>query len=241
MPRSAEQKYEPYGIEVPDGIEPDEVGTLTKVEESNDGWYVYMGSWGFFIPCLPVKVYGKTLREAPIPVAGDRVEQFGGLGRPIQGIRLNGVVVFYRTDEQQDTYNRRWREDLHARRQREFALKKSEMDADYEKLDPLFQRRIDRFRREGGEEFRVESESYEVFCLLEAQKFADWSGDNLELLTAESYAEEGGDRFSGFNKMWEDLEKRGVASRAHSNNTFGGAVAMAKQLIKHRAGEEGCV
>lgn len=236
--------YEPYSIEVTEGALPYEVLTATKVEPADTGWMLTCGSTGFFVPYLSDGYGDRKVRPVVVPHVGDEIALYGGWGQTISGIVINGEVVFYRTEEQREAYRRRWREDYEARQRREFLASQKKMDANYKKLDPVFKQRIDRFR-EADPKFRESSEGYEVFCLLEAQKFADWAqtqSDIEGIRSADDYLNNdtygGTDSFDAFSNMWTKMEEAGIASKDHSNNTFGGAVAMARSLLRHRAGEE---
>ena len=233
--RSAESSASPYEIEAPADAQVGSAGVITKVAPGKDGWSVSYdedgyGSMGAFVPYLPVGRYGTPLREAIEPKVGDRITFYGeGIGRPFSGIAVNNQVVFYRTPEQQAEVHRRWVMDLEAQRRREFVATKPQMDADYESLDPLFKARIDRFRAKDGDVFRAESEGYEVFCCLEAQKFAQWAQDN---------APKGTSPVDYLVEHRDELDASGVVSEGHSGNTYGGARRLAAALLRHRAGED---
>jgi hypothetical protein len=247
-PKSAVATHGPYEIEVPDDAQISEQGIIVRADVEERGWSVTLdGHTGCFVPCLPVEQYGVTLREAIVPVVGKTLTLFGQWGRPIQGMAVDDEVIFYRTPEQAKEVHRRWVMDHEAQARRAFLIKKPQMDAEYEKLDPLFQARIDRFRAEKGDEFRADSEGYEVYCLLQGQQIAAWAEQNapegaspLDFLNdARGHHERGSSAdFTAFNDFWTRLIEEKAITDDGTNNQFSAAVSMARALLQHRAGEE---
>lgn len=219
--------YEPYLIEVDPSDAEFEESPLTKVEPSKAGdcWSITReDGWSLLVPRLEMPPHWTS----PEPAVGDVIRVYGSFGRPVRGITLNGQVVFYRPPAMQEQHHRRFIEDLAARDERMLTARRPEMDADYDRLVPEFKERVDGFRVVDPE-FRARSESYEVFCLLQAQAIADHFRDNggVDALTAAR-----GDGFGGFDDLWKWLTDAGVVSAQHSNNTFGAAVAFARHLLE---------
>jgi hypothetical protein len=240
-------RLEPFGIEPPraeDGWHL-QYHTIVKVAPDETGWSVTTDdSTGFHIPYLPIQRYGTTLREAIVPEVGQDVTLATVALSTITGISVAGQVVFQRTRQQQEDNHRIWVMVHQAEQGRMFVLNKAKMDADYERLVPFFKERVDRFRAERGDEFRVDSEGYEVYILLQAQQIADWARegdpeDPVEFLQQKRGANLPNDeRMKVWGGLWDRLTESGVVDDGHSNNTFSGALRMAKALLQHERGED---
>ena len=74
---------------------------LTTVNKDADGtWY----SLGFKGGC-----FGMLTKWGVEPKVGDVVELYGdGMGRPIEGVRINGKIVFQYSDEQIEINRQEW-------------------------------------------------------------------------------------------------------------------------------------
>lgn len=92
------------------------------------------------------------------------------------------------------------------------------MDADYKSLPEPFKKRIDSFRK-SDPNFRVESESYEMFTLKEAVKIAEYAKTPAKVL-----------QFRKFK--FEKQMKLANISAEHSGNTHGWAIQLAYLLLK---------
>lgn len=232
--------YEPYVIEVPPGAKVSEEGALTKVVEHEDhtGWSCQIGSIGFVIPRLPVIKYGSRLREPVVPEVGDHVRIYGTFGYPIRGIDVRGEVVFWRDDAMADEHHRRTVANMKTQDARRFVCERQRQDTEYAALHPLLKDRIDRFRAE-KDDFRQRDEPYEMFCCTEAMKVAEHCKAQRPE-DPQGYFEEmvKQDAPNGsIDPWWGQLIDAGVVSQDHTNNTFGGALSLARVLLRHEAGE----
>lgn len=64
----------------------------------------------------------------------------------IRGMDINGVSLFYKTDEQLEEDRLEWLRQDEERKQKEFDENKAKMDEQYNVLPDCFKKRIDRFR-----------------------------------------------------------------------------------------------
>lgn len=182
-------------------IEKEIIESVTK----SDGYYnIQTKSSGF----------GLELKYGVEPKKGDTVEVEVTNGSTIRGIKLNGVKVFYKTDEDLAREHKEWCEGNKKRQLEEFEKEKDSLDAKYNALPKMFQERIDKFRT-NNPNFRVEFESYEMFCCEQAVEIAN------ALQTKEAIKE-----FADLK--WEDqVKKVPNLDGGHSGNTFGMSCRLA--------------
>jgi len=146
--------------------------------------------------------------------------QLGGSFGTIRGMDINGVKLFYKTDEELEASRLKWLKENEERKQKEFVENVAEMDASYNALPKCFQDRIDKFRK-NNPRFRVDLEPYELFCCEQAVLIAN------ACKTVEAVAE-----FR--EKPWkEQIEQLPELSHEHSGNTFGASCVMAHWYLKH--------
>lgn len=183
--------------------------TITSVsrydEEHGGGWTIGFDCMGFYVP-----------PDSPIvPEVGMDARFYGkGLGYPVRGLTLNGVVVFYRTEEEQAEHHRRDVEESQRKQREEFEANRDELDTRFYALPQVFRDRITRFRY-NNPDFRWKYERYELFSCEQAVVIAE----ALKTPDAiESFA----------SKSWDE-QKRLVPGldEGHSGNTFGMAVRLA--------------
>jgi hypothetical protein len=188
---------------------------ITAVHRGEEGWTITRASgWEFYVP----RKYGVE------PLPGMTARFYGkGIGYPVRGLDLDGQEVFYLSPEQQEEKHRRECERMDRRRKNDFETGRAGLDAQYEALPAVFQRRIDRFRR-NNPDFRWEFEPYEMSCCVDAVKIAGVareSGVDLDQW------------FSNFNKA--DWKKQNAIVpglfEGHSGNSFGCAVYLAKLYL----------
>lgn len=241
--------YEPYQLQVDPFDQECTDGILTEVTSYSDhnGWSVLWrdlgespdarGSTGCGVP--------KLSGYQPVPNVGDRIRIYGSFGRPIRGIAINGACIFYRTQAMQAENHRRRVEGHHREQRERFDRERSKLDADFEVLPPLFQHRIARFRSEDPD-FRWKSESYELFCVVQAtllaEHFCTQTGDPLLAIEAIE-AIRAWDRInSAEHDPPYDYRAQEAAvpgwSDDHSGNTHSGAVALAIMYLRHLAGDK---
>jgi hypothetical protein len=187
---------------------------VTELHKLDDGSYsVSAGSTGFGIP----------MTNVPIAV-GSTVRTYGQFGRPIRGIAVDGVTVYYRTPDRDKWYQREQRIALSIERTEEWLATREALENRRKALPESLQRRLRRFRALGEMEWCISHEAYETFCLEQAVQIVSELG-TLEELEA-------------FRKLDYDAQVARVSlDKGHSGNTFGFACLMADALL--RAGDVG--
>lgn len=156
----AEDKYDDHEIEKVESIRDGSEITGYKFD-TKDGF-------GFIVSRDRA---GARLDEVE-PEPGQTVRLYGnGFGYPFHGCDVEGEELFWWTPLERDAERVRWLAQ-HDRKQREqFVESQEQLDADFEALPEPLKARIQRFR-DGDPGFRVTSEGYEMFCCVEAAKFA---------------------------------------------------------------------
>ena len=148
-----------------------------------------------------------------IPKAKDNIVLYT-LGSTVRGLDINGKKVFYKTDQQLEDDRQKMLERMRQEKEDEFKKSKPVLDARFNALPQFFKDRIRRFR-ENNSKFRIEYESYEMFCCEEAIKFLKYfkTKEEVEAFSKADYNEQ--------KKMVPDM------SDDHSGNTFGSACQLA--------------
>jgi hypothetical protein len=160
------------------------------------------------------------------PEVGQTIRFYGkGLGYSFYGMDIDGREVFWRTPLERVLDRVEWLA-KHDRKQRErFAEEAPRRDADYEALSPPLKARIDRFRAESSS-FRVDSEAYELFACVEADKIAAYLRPNVD------DGEEANALVDEFRALpYERQKAMAGLAEGHSGNTFDGACMMARALL----------
>lgn len=195
-----------------------ETNVITKVETSPDSDY-YTISMG-------AMCFGLEKKHGIEPQVGEEitVHTKGGSFGTIRGVDLKikneaWKTVFWKTDEELDADRQAWLDNYEKEKQERFAKEVESMDAQYLALPEYFKKRIDRFR-ENNPSFRVDFESYELFCCNEAVVIANACKDQE---TVKKFSEMG---YEEQYKMIPDM------SHDHSGNTIGCAISMAYWYLK---------
>lgn len=233
---------------------------VTRVSRGREGSVTSFGPLGIFLP------HARQIRIR----RGDRVrlypkDNFGGVVRGADLLpkyrRGKIVELYYRTEEMEAELRRREREQDAARKARDYEATRASYDRRVTKLVEPFRIRIETFRTRRGDAWRYEFEPYELFCLEQAQVFADYArtageaqlmsdiragkyGDKTEhdpsipLLLQEHLLHYQLDWLRQFREWPVEEQQRVVPemSSDHSGNTFGFAVHMANLLLQY-AGE----
>jgi hypothetical protein len=188
---------------------------ITKVHgDDEQGWSVTMDDgWSIGIP-----------QESPIrPAPGMTVRLYGeGIGRPVRGMLLDGVEVYYRTAEQQEAAEREWVENNHREKQAAALLAEPETARRIAALPEVMQRRLKKFR-DTNPDFDWEYLPYELMCCEDGVKIADalrGEPDAVAALTAFHAA------------PWDtQIAQVPTLDRGHSGNSFGMACRLARWLL----------
>jgi hypothetical protein len=211
------EKVEPY--EYKEGKK----GVISK------GWEItYDGGWANVID----EKYGV------VPKVGDNVKIYGRRGSSIRGVVINNKVVFYRTPKEDNAHHKQWCLDQDKEKKEEYEnTKKKILDADYAKLPPIFQQRIDKFRK-NNPDFRWKYEDYEMFVCKEAVKIATtlktkdavweyWALSSWDDKTINKLKEKKKMNKKELDGYRKGLEKRIGLDDGHSGNTYGMACKLA--------------
>ena len=176
---------------------------ISRVAKASDGGITMENGWS--IGCVLSNVQ-----------VGDLVEQWGqGIGFPVRGLAVGGRVAWYRTEAEEEAHRARLRAEWDEERRIRFEEQRSDLDAQFAALPAVFQERIAQFRERGGDQWRVDHESYEMFCCTEAVKIAEWCLTN-------------GRTIGQFREMSHAEQVAAGLSDGHSGNTFGVACQLAR-------------
>lgn len=196
---------DPNDLEFQDGV-------LEGVDVHGNGYTLKHDGWSLWC---------EAVDGLPVPTADEPLRLYGrGVGYPVRGIVIGGRVYRYKTAAQERTDHEAWVANLHAEREREMHEKHEAIEARIVALPAVFRERIEKFRRDGGHEFRRDYEPYELFCCEQAVAIGD------ALKSAESIR-----HFYGLS--WK--EQRALVpglEDGHSGNTFGMACALARFYVE---------
>lgn len=182
-----------------------EAHILTDVRETTSGWEIGHDSAFLHIP-----------KDSPIvPEVGMEAVYIGGFGRPVRGLFINGVTVWYRTADQQQAYMDDLVRQDQERQKVEFEEQRAALDADFADLPEPFQKWMQKFRDENPD-YRWKIESYDMCIARDAVKIANAFETDDQLKTFSEWG------WEQQNKAVPNLDK------GHSGNTFGMAVRMAR-------------
>lgn len=187
--------------------EPHEEGTVKKLSE-RDGRVTSI-TLDTSIGC------GWPHEASADPSIGDRVRIIGPFGRPFYGMAINGRLVWWLTPVEREQRRMDALVKMRADRERRFVEAEARLDAEYEALPPVFRQRIRQLRERGGRDWRVENESYEMFCCTEAVKIAEHFESAAEI-----------ERWYRLPYQEQRAEWDGFAE-GHSGNTFAAACTYA--------------
>jgi hypothetical protein len=179
---------------------------VVGVEKYKDEWMIKLedGSVFWF-----EKKYGVK------PKVGQSARFYGD----VRGLDLDGQEVFYRTPQEQAKIKAQELREEEKQEKAEFKRNKAKLDAQYRALPKVFQRRINRFRK-NNPDFRWKFEEYELIVCTQAMIIAK----ALKTLAAiQSWKE------LGFRK-----QKRLVPGlwSGHSGNTFDAACFLATMYLE---------
>lgn len=162
----------------------------------------------------------KAVEGVPVEV-GMKARFYGrGIGYAVRGITVNGLTLFYRTEEEEQQRHREWCDEENQKKQAELDATREDRDRRWSALPQVFQDRFKRFD-EGNPLFRRDFESYELFVCEQAFAMA------LAMPSTELLRE--------FNDASFDRQREMFSAMAdgHSGNTFGCAVRLANWYLHH--------
>jgi hypothetical protein len=135
---------------------------IDAVESTTDGWAITHDGLTLSIP----------RKDGIEPHVGDIARFYGsGLGSVVRGVDINGAEVYYLTPADQELQHRADNAKREAEQIESFLTNKKTLDAQYDALPSVFQKRLDRFRR-NNLDFRWRNEAYEMSCCVDAIKIA---------------------------------------------------------------------
>lgn len=185
-----------------------EEGVLTEVTAHERGWTLSQNG-----TCLGIPKYAGT------PKVGDVARYYGkGFGYPVRGVVIDGVVVYYDTQEGYRAKREREQAERDNEARDKAFLAKPETDARIANLPEVLRRRIQMFRS-ANPDFDWRFLSYELMCCEQAQQLAE------AMPTPEAIRE--------FSKLpWEGQVKAFPAlDTGHSGNSFGMMCRLAHHLV----------
>lgn len=184
---------------------------IRSVRESGEHWELtYTAGWSFAV----------RKDQCPIePKPGMVARQWGrGIGSVVRGIAIDGHVVYYRTEAEEEARHRLECEQRDKAKRDQFELDRASMDMRFDALPKCFQDRITRFRT-NNPDFRWEYEPYEMMVCEDAVKIARACETASEVM-----------EFS--KKTWEEQIKQvPLLDFGHSGNSFGMAVRLAHDFL----------
>ena len=150
------------------------------------------------------------------PKVGDKltIHTKGGSLGTIRGMDLNGKKIFWKTDKELEAERIEWLKKNKEDKHQKYKDGVAKMDKQYEGLPKCFQKRIDKFRI-NNDRFRIDYESYELFCCEQAILIANACKTKKEIQSFRT-------------KKWDDrLKQVKELSDEHSGNTFGISCTLA--------------
>lgn len=183
---------------------------LESVEDSKEGYTLgFHQCTCFYVP-----------KPTPIVPQKGMIARFypGGLGFIVRGLFLDGVKVFYRSEQEQKAQNLKDIEDDKTKRQQELDSKRGEYNKRIKCLPSVFQRRIQKFQ-DTNQFYDRDYGFYELFTCEQAVIIADC------FKTIEAI-----DDFS--KQDWKHQKELCPAlGEGHSGNTLGFAKLLAKLYL----------
>lgn len=195
--------------------------TLRGVDREHDGYAIHFtGGMSFWVG----DQYDDDAPHGVVPLVGSVVRMWGGLGRPVRGLMVDGRLIYFRTEQQQRDRHAAEVEINNAERRHKWEQKgRAELAEKYAALPAVFQQRIDKFRA-NNPDFGWQYEGYEMFVCEQAVVIAD------ALKTA--------DEIAAFAKLDWHQQKLIVPNLdgGHSGNTFGAACRLAQYYLARPEG-----
>lgn len=205
---------------------PEERYVVESVEkEPGGGWVINStGGWTFLINASEAEA------QPYEPKQQDEVILYGGLGRPVQGIVINGHTFRYKTREQDEAERQEWLADRAREGDERFYANIADWIKRKNALPKPYRDRMNRFiNKSGVKEFWTEDGGYELFTLEQSAMMVETAkeGDPINPVAwLEIFR----------NESWEkQKELMPKLDDGHSGNTFGGAVGLASAVLQGEA------
>lgn len=159
--------------------------------------------------------YLRVPADSPIvPEVGMEAIFVGGWGRPVRGLFINGVKVWYRTQAEEEAHRQELIERQHEEDRKRFEQRRPTLDAEFAALPEPFQKWMQKFR-DANPDYRWKVESYDMTIARDAVKIANAFKTAGEIETFRAWD------WKSQKAAVPDLDE------GHSGNTFGMAVKMA--------------
>jgi hypothetical protein len=193
---------------------------IKKVKAEGNGWYEITMPDGC---CLGIH----DLPEGcPAPQAGDVLTLWGenpiGLGRSHRGKAINGVVISYQTEAEQQAEWDQWKRERDAKRRAEYEANKPNIDRRIGALPEPYLSRMRYFQAKHEPDW-WEAEEFELFACEQAHAFTQCFPAVAEL-----------DAFKAMTYQEQRVACPALSDQ-HSGCTFGWAVSMARAVLNGEA------
>jgi hypothetical protein len=213
------------------------IGTISAVDLHDEGGAaITYDGWTLFITEDELIKYIEVRQSSP--QIGQTMETGPGIGYPIQYIRINNILVRNVSDEEQAAKHKAFCDKIRRDKEEDFAAHGDEWKARVQTLLPVLRARMERFEREEGDEFWIDSGAYELYAIGAADVLARKA---IELHPEDYSAQiEWIDWWDSINSKTYDYDyKRQMEilpefGDGHSGNTHSAAVYFAKRAIREQ-------
>jgi hypothetical protein len=187
--------------------------TVREARRYDHGWEVTMASgWTFALA-------DDRNPLAIEPIVGQRVRMYGEIGRPIHGVDIDGVNVYWLSPLEREAERAKMLAQIDRGRRERYARDRETNNAAVAALPSPLRKRMERLRMDRPDEDRLD-EGYEIFCCTEAAVIAGIVNREKPMLLPE-------DGIKWFRNLPYDEQRAFGLSDGHSGNTFGGACSLA--------------
>lgn len=172
--------------------------------------------------------------DLEMPQIGDvvRIYTIGGMFGRINGYAINGRLIEYRDQAAMEIQRQAQIAELDAEREAKWIIAEPNLDADYEALPPVLQRRIASLREAGGLEWRKHDEGYEMFICTQAVVIAKLGSDEKIKAWASINSDTPPEGYKPYDYQRQLAEAPEGFRDEHSGNTFGMACSLARALCR---------
>lgn len=205
---------------------PEDRYIVKEAKHHDDGWWTItsVDGWGFGINADEAEKAGYD------PKPGDEIILYGGIGKTIKGIVINGHVFRYKTRAQDEAERQEWLENYQREKEERYEANIEDWTERKDALPEPYLSRMNRFiSRDGAKEFWTEDGGYELFILEQSAMMVEWAkywDDTTQAADALDWFKD---------QPWEK-QKQAMPNLSddHSGNTFGGAVALARAVLQEQ-------
>jgi DNA-binding transcriptional ArsR family regulator len=159
------------------------------------------------------------------PKVNDTLRVYGLIGRPIYGMDLNGVEIYWKTPKEREADRAIWLAQIDRENREDYARSREKNEAIVQALPEPLRKRIERFRAEKPGEERL-SEGYEIFCCQQAAWLIGVLKPRIESGMSPEAA------VAWFKALTPGQQVILGMSDDHSGKTFGGMCALARAVLE---------